>query len=128
MSNFRGYYMQINGCTFQRPAMSREGFKVLPKLVEVTEAGRLASGKLSIKELPHKPAKLDITFPIMTPEQFQYYYGIISSSMYLQVEFYDEGEDQYYTRTMYHTDLQYTPVIYEGRRMIIFENFKLIEH
>lgn len=128
MSNFRGYYFKINDCTFNDPAPLREGFKVYPKLVEVTDAGRVASGKLIIKELPHKPAKLDITFPIMTKQQFEYYYGILSSSMYLEVEFYDEGNDVYTTRTMYHTDLLYTPVIYRGERMILFENFKLIEH
>ena len=128
MSNFKGYYMKINNCTFNDPPMSREGFKVSPKLVQVTDAGRVASGKLIIKELPHKPAKLEIQFPVMTEEQFRKYYGIISSSMYLQVEFYDETTDSYTTRTMYHTDLTYTPIKYEGREMIRFEQFSLIEH
>ena len=108
--------------------MSREGFKVSPKLVQVTDAGRVASGKLIIKELPHKPAKLEIQFPVMTEEQYRKYYNIISSSMYLQVEFYDETTDSYTTRTMYHTDLTYTPIKYQGREMIRFEQFSLIEH
>lgn len=128
MNNFKGYYLKINGNTFDNPAIAREGLKVLPKLVQVTDAGRVASGKLIIKELPHKPAKLEITFPIMTPQQFQTYYEIISSSMYLQVEYYDHGDDTYYTRTMYHTDLSYTPVKYQGQEMIIFDTFNLIEH
>lgn len=128
MSNFRGYYLKINGNTFTNPAIAREGLKVLPKLVQVTDAGRVASGKLIIKELPHKPAKLEITFPIMTPEQFQVYYSILSSSMYLNVEYYDQAEDRYQTRTMYHTDISYSPIKYEGREMIMFDTIKLIEH
>ena len=128
MSNFQGYYMKINGNTFQDPPLSREGFKVYPKLVQVTEAGRVASGKVIMKELPHKPAKLEVSFPIMTPEQYRTYFNIISSSMSLPVEFYDDSTDQYTTRTMYHTDLKHTPVIYSGQRMIIFEPFNLIEH
>ena len=48
--------------------------------------------------------------------------------MYLQVEFYDETTDSYTTRTMYHTDLIYTPIKYQGREMIKFERFSLIEH
>lgn len=128
MSNYKGYYLKINGNIFNDPAIAREGLKVLPKLIQVTDAGRVASGKLIIKELPHKPAKLEITFPIMTPKQFQTYYSILSSSMYLSVEYYDQGEDTYYTKTMYHTDLSYRPVKYQGEEMIIFDTFNLIEH
>lgn len=127
MSNFRGYYMKIGECTFNNPAIAREGFKVLPKLEQVTDAGRVASGRLIIKSLPHKPAKLLVTFPIMTPEQFRIYCDVIDS-MYLQIEFYDEKEDEYRTGTFYHTDIQYTPVIMGGRRMIIFDEIHFIEH
>lgn len=127
MSNFKGYYMRIGSCTFDNPAIAREGFKVLPKLEQVTDAGRVASGKLIVKSLPHKPAKLDVTFPIMTPEQFRYYFSVIDS-MYLTIEFYDEAKDEYRSGTFYHTDIQYTPVIMGGRRMIIFDNIKFIEH
>ena len=49
MSNFKGYYFRIGNCTFSNPAPLREGFKVQPKLVEVTDAGRVASGRLIIK-------------------------------------------------------------------------------
>ena len=128
MSNFKGYYFKINDCTFNDPPMAREEYKVSSKLIQVTDAGRVASGKLIIKELPHKPAKLEIQFPVMTEEQFRTYFNVLSSSMYLQVEFYDETTDSYTTRTMYHTDLVYTPVKYEGREMIRFEQFSLIEH
>lgn len=128
MSNFKGYYFKINDCTFNDPPMSREGYKVFPKLIQVTNAGRVASGKLIIKELPHKPAKLEIQFPIMTEEQFRKYFSVLSSSMYLSVEFYDETTDSYTIRTMYHTDLVYTPIKYQGKEMIRFEQFSLIEH
>ena len=127
MSNFRGYYFKTNGCEFNSPAMSREGYEVQPHLEQVTDAGRVASGKLIVKQLPHRPTKLVIQFPVMTPEQFRVYYNALNS-MYLPVEYYNEDYDRYETGTFYHTDLKYKPVIYEGRRMIEFEQFSLIEH
>lgn len=127
MSNFNGYYMKIGNCRFQNPAISREGFKVLPKLVMVTDEQRVASGKLILKELPHKPVKLDVTFPVMTPEQFRTYFNAIDS-MTLNIEFYDDSTDSYRTGVFYHTDIQYLPVIYGGQRMIKLENIKFIEY
>lgn len=128
MSNFKGYYIKIGNCQFDNPAIAREGFKVLPKLEQVTDAGRVASGKLIIKPLPHKPSKLEVTFPIMTPEQYQTYFNVISASMYLNLEFYDDSIDNYRTGTFYHTDIKHTPIIMGGRRMIIMDSINFIEH
>jgi hypothetical protein len=131
---FKGYYLKIGECDFTTPAIKREGFKILPKLVQVTEEQRVASGKLVIKVLPHKPTKIEITFPIMTPEQYRYYKkafrGELTNEpeMYLTVEYYDEDDDVYKTGIFYHTDISYTPVIYGGQRMILFDTIKLIEH
>lgn len=127
MSNFRGYYFKIGSCDFSSPAPKREGLHVQPHLVQVTDAGRVASGKLIVKELPHRPSKITVQFPIMTPEQFRYYYSVLDN-MYLSVEYYNEDYDRYETATMYHTDLTYKPVIYGGKRMIDFQEFSLIEH
>lgn len=134
MSNFRGYYIKIANCTFQNPAIKREGFKILPKLVQVTDEQRVASGKLVIKVLPHQPTKMEITFPIMTPEQYRVYKaafrGELSNQgeMYLTVEYYDEDTDTYKTGTFYHTDISYSPTIYGGERMLLVDTVKLIEH
>ena len=134
MSNFKGYYLKIGECNFTTPAIKREGFKILPKLVQVTDEQRVASGKLVIKVLPHKPTKIEITFPIMTPEQYRYYKqafrGELTNEpeMYLTVEYYDEDDDVYKTGIFYHTDISYQPVIYAGQRMIQFDTIKLIEH
>ena len=131
---FKGYYLKIGECNFTNPAIKREGFKVLPKIVQVTEEQRVASGKLVIKVLPHRPTKIEITFPIMTPEQYRYYKKAFRGEltddpeMRLKVEYYDEDEDKYETGTFYHTDISYTPVIYGGQRMILFDTIKLIEH
>ena len=101
MSNFKGYYLKIGECNFTNPAIKREGFTILPKLVQVTDEQRVASGKLVIKVLPHKPTKIEITFPIMTPEQYRYYKkafrGELTSEpeMYLTAEYYDEDDDEY---------------------------------
>lgn len=127
MSNFRGYYIKIGNCTFQTPSPSREGLEIQPHLVQVTDAGRVASGKLIIKELPHRPTKIIIQFPVMTEEQYREYFRVLDS-MYLQVEYYNESSDEYETGTFYHTDLKYKPVKYQGREMILFQQFSLIEH
>lgn len=127
MSNFNGWYFRIGNCYFNSPLPKREGYEVQPHIVQVTDAGRVASGKLIIKELPHRPTKIVIQFPIMTPEQFRTYYQALNN-MYLTVEYYNEASDSYETATMYHTDLIYKPVIYEGRIMIDFQQFSLIEH
>lgn len=134
MNNFRGYYIRIGDCTFTNPAIKREGYKCTPRIVIVTDEQRVASGKLIIKPLEHRPTKLFITFPIMTPEQFQYYCkafrGKLTNEheMYLTVEYYDDEEDAYYTGTFYHTDIDYQPVIWGRQRMILMSEIKLIEH
>lgn len=127
MSNFRGYYFKIGDCDFTSPSPKREGYEVQPHLVQVTDAGRVASGKLIIKELPHRPTKLVIQFPIMTEEQYRRYYSVLDN-MFLDTEYYNDSNDTYENATMYHTDLTYKPVIYQGRRMILFNQFSLIEH
>ena len=127
MSNLKEYYFKIGDCKFNSPLPLREGFEVMPDIVQVTDAGRLASGKLIIKELPHRPTKINIQFPIMTQEEFRIYYGVLDN-MYLSVEYYNEAKGIYETRTMYHTDLIYTPITYNGKMMINFKQFSLIEH
>lgn len=127
MSNFKGYYFKIGDCYFNSPFPKREGYEVQPHIVQVTDAGRVASGKLIIKELPHRPTKLIIQFPIMTPEQFRKYYAVLDN-MYLEVEYYNEDYDRYETATMYHSDLTYKPIKYQGKEMIEFQQFSLIEH
>lgn len=133
MDNFRGYYMKCNGCTFQNPSLKREGFKFAPKLVIVTDQGTVASGKLTLKVLPHQRRKIWCSFPPMTPEQFRVYWTALRGSeagegMYLEVEAFDETTNSYITDTYYHNDLIYTPVIYQGQRMIKIDDFQLIGH
>lgn len=131
---FNGYYLKIGNCTFQEPAIKREGFVLTPRIVQVTETKVLASGKLSLKELEHKPTKISITFPVMTVEQMRVYARAFrgeltgEDEMYLTVEYYDEEKDTYLTGTFYHTDLVYTPVIYNKRRMVLVDTVKLIEY
>lgn len=131
---FNGYYLKIGECNFQNPAIKREGFVLTPRIVQVTEEKVLASGRLSIKELEHKPTKISITFPIMTVEQMRYYKKAFrgeltgEDEMYLTAEYYDEELDAYLTTTFYHTDLVYTPIIQNGRRMVLVDTVKLIEY
>lgn len=131
--NFKGYYVKINGCTFQNPSIKRETFKFAPKLVQVTDAGVLASGRLNIKVLPHTRAKIWMGFPPMTPSQFRTYWNALLGDesgvgMYLSVEVWDESTNSYITDTFYHNDLQYKNVNYEGRRMVVVDDFQLIGH
>ena len=133
MDNFRGYYMKINGCTFQSPSIKREAWKFAPKLVQVTDAGVLASGKLNIKVLPHTRSKIWCEFPPMTPAQVRVYWNALMGDnsgvgMYLTVEAWDETTNSYVTDTYYHNDIQYKDVIYGGQRMIVMDAFQLIGH
>lgn len=134
MSNFKGYYIRIGDCTFQSPAIKREGYRCTPQIVMVTDEQRLASGKLIIKPLEHKPSKLYITFPVMTKAQYEYYCkafrGKLTNEheMYLTVEYYNDEDDTYNVGTFYHTDIEHIPVIYGGMRMIQMSEIKLIEH
>lgn len=126
MSNFRGYYFRIGDCKFDNPFPKRDGYEVQPHLVQTTESGRVASGIMIIKELPHRPTKIVVDFPIMTPNQFRTYYRALDN-MNLTVEYYNETSDSYETGYFYHGDLKYKPVKYRGDDYIQFEQFSLIE-
>lgn len=131
MENFRGYYLNINGCNFTNPAIKREGYKCNPRIVQVTDAGRTASGKLIMKELPHKPTKISVTFPALTQEQFRAYCSAIrggADEMYLNVEYWDDEVGNYRSGTFYHTDIVYQPVAYNHQMMIIMSEISFIEH
>lgn len=128
-----GYYMKIGNCTFQDPSIKRETWKFAPELVQVTDAGVLASGKLNIKVLPHARRKIWCGFPPMTPEQFRKYWDALHSDstgkgMYLNVEAWDETTNSYVTDVYYHNDIQYKDVVYGGRHMIVIDDFQLIGH
>jgi len=131
--NFKGYYMKIGDCTFQNPQLRADKFKFAPALVQVSDAGVLASGKLQIKVLPHKRAKIWCGFPPLTPEQYRTYWAALhgdssGDGMYLFVEVWDESSNSYVSDTFYHNDLVSYPVMYAGRRMVIIEDFQLIGH
>lgn len=122
---FSGYYIKIGTCEFRSPALSKDNFKVAPKLIQVESADRVGSGKIAIKLLPHAPVKLWIDFPPMTPTQFRTYFTALDS-MSLSVNYYDETSDSYKTDTFYHTDFVYYPIMLNGERYIKFESFELI--
>jgi len=128
MSNFRGYYVKIGNCNFTDPAIKRDGLLIMPHLEQTQDAGVLASGKLEIKVLPHKRTKIEMSFPPMTLEQYKRYYAVIMSSMYLQVEYYNEGIDEYETGTFYHNDMAYKPVPKRGQQLVEMQEIHLIEH
>ena len=48
--------------------------------------------------------------------------------MYLPIDVYDDTTDSYLTDVYYHNDLVYTPVTYQGTRMIQIDDFELIGH
>lgn len=131
---FNGYFLKIGNNIFNNPAPKREGLKITPRIVQVTETKVLASGKLSVKKLKHTPSILNITFPIMTFEQARNYKRVFrgeetgEDEMYLTVEWYDIENDTYVTGTFYHTDLVYTPVWYNGQWMALVDTVSLHEY
>lgn len=132
---FNNYYLKIGDCTFQNPAIKREGFKVNPRIVQVTEAKTLASGKISFKKLQHQPTKIVVDFPYMKPEQWRNYCKYFrgektgEEDMYVTMQYYDEERDGYFSGIFYHGDLEYTEAgYYNGMRMIKPPTLSLIEH
>lgn len=133
MATFQGYYVKIGNCTFQDPSIKRDKFKYAPALVQVTDAGVLASGKLQIKVLPHDRAKIWMGFPPLTKSQFRTYWNALHSDstgkgMFLPVQVWDETTENYVTGTFYHNDLTYKEISYEGEMKIVMDDFELIGH
>lgn len=133
--SFRGYFIRIGNQTFQNPAIKREGYYVNDRIVQVTDTKVLASGKLVVKELEHKPTVINITFPIMTLEQARIYKRAFrgeetgEDEMYLTVEWYDPETDNYNVGTFYHTDLKYTfRNMAHGEMMVNVDTLELHEY
>lgn len=129
--NFKGYFIKINGCEFKNPQVSK--FEYSPALVQVTDAGVLASGKLAIKVLPHMRKKIKVSFPPLTPSQFRTYWTALrgndgGAGMYLNVEVFNEATNSYERDTFYHNDLTYSIVIVNGQRWLQIADFELIGH
>jgi hypothetical protein len=125
---FQGYYVRIGNCNFTTPGIKRDGLLIYPHIEQTQDAGVLASGKLEIKVLPHKRTKIQMSFPPMTRAQYQYYYSVIMSSMYLEVEYYNEGIDAYETGTFYHNYMAYKPIPVLGTPYVEMQEIHLIEH
>ena len=133
MDNFLGYWMKCGDCTFQSPAFKREGFKFAPYLISVADASATADGSLTMKVLPHIRRKIWCTFPPMTPAQFKVYSDVLrfmesGPGMSITITAYDVQSASYITDTYYHTDIMWTPVIYQGQYMIQVDSFELIGH
>lgn len=131
MSNFNGYYFKIGNCTFMNPPPKRDGLLILPHLVQTADSGVVASGRMEIKVLPHARTKIQVQFPIMNKGQFQIYYDAIMNTgnkgMNVQLQYYNEGIDQYETGEFYHNDLQYKPIVWRGEEMIDMQEIHFIE-
>ena len=133
MNNFLGYWMKCGDCTFQSPALAREGFKFAPYLVSVADAEPTADGQLTMKVLPHIRRKIWCSFPPMTPAQFKTYSDVLhlreaGPSMSLSITAFDVQSDSYITDTYYHTDIMWSPVWEGGQWMIQIDDFELIGH
>lgn len=128
MSGFAGYYVKIGNCTFNNPGIKRDGLLIYPHLVQTQDAGVLASGKLELKVLPHTRTKIQMAFPPMTRSQYQTYYSIIMSSMYLEVEYWNDGINDYETGIFYHNDLAEKPMPVLGTPYVEMQEIHLIEH
>lgn len=133
--SFSGYFIKIGNETFQNPAIKREGYNVNPRIVQVTDTKVLASGKLVVKELEHKPTVISISFPIMELPRARAYKAAFrgentnEDEMYLTVEWYDPETDTYQIGTFYHTDLKYTfRNMAQGKMMVECETVELHEY
>lgn len=131
---YNGYVMKIGAVEFNNPSPRNEGgYKFAKELVQVGDSKVLASGKLSTKVLPHTRRKIWLNFPPMTREQYHTYWNALHSDsggdgMFLSVTAYDQDTDSYITDTYYHSDLETTMVIADGKRMVQIEPFELVGH
>lgn len=133
MNNYRGYMLKVGDVVFNNPSPKRDTFKFAPRLVQVGDSSVVASGKLSIKVLPHDRAKIWFELPPMTPEQAKIYHDALfgdpgGHGMYIIVEAYDIMTDQYITDTYYHTDVMARPIYLGGQWMVQMEPVDLIGH
>lgn len=128
MSNFRGYYVKIGNCDFTNPGIKRDELTIYPHREQTMDAGVLASGRLEMKVLPHTRTTIEMSFPPMTAEQYRTYYSVIMASMYLEVEYYNQGLDTYETGTFYHNDMAYKPKPVFGTDLVEMQEIHLIEH
>lgn len=131
--NYKGYYLKVGSVIFNDPSPKRDTFKYAPELVQVGDSKVLASGKLSIKVLPHCRRKIWVDLPPLTMTQYRKYWDALHSDagghgMYLSVEVYDDTKDAYVTDIYYHNDLETTPMYLSGEMMIKIEAFELIGH
>lgn len=99
---FNGYYIKINGNSFNNPLPSK--YKLYPKIIQDMDSERTASGELHRNILSHNPPKIELEFPPMTFEQFRNYHSAIDYNE-LNVEYYDYSSDSYKTWKMYHNDI-----------------------
>lgn len=132
-TNYKGYYLKVGNVIFNDPSPKRDTFKFAPELVQVGDSKVLASGRLSIKVLPHTRRKIWVELPPLTMQQYKRYWDALHSDagghgMYLTVEAYDDITDTYITDTYYHTDLEVKPIFLSGRWMMQMESFELIGH
>lgn len=128
MGTFQGYYVKIGNCDFTNPGIKRDGLLIMPHLVQTQDAGVLASGKLELKVLPHTRTKIQMSFPPMTLAQYQTYYSVIMSSMYLNVTYWNDGIGDYETGTFYHNDMAYKPMPSKDTKYVEMQEIHLIEH
>lgn len=100
---YNGYYIKINGCDFTNPKPS--GYICQSAITQDLDSERSADGTLHRNILPHKPPKIELTFPPMKESQYRIYRKALEGD-YLQVEFYDTDNGTYRTWTMYHNDIK----------------------
>lgn len=130
---YKGYYIKVGSVEFNDPSPLKDTYKFAPELVQVGESEVVASGKLSIKVLPHTRRKIWVEFPPLNLRQYKKYWNALHSDggkngMYLSVEAYDDKTDSYITDTYYHNDLMVTPINLGGERMFKIDAFELIGH
>ena len=133
MNNFKGYWLKVGNVVFNDPSPLIDTFKFAPRLVQVGDSSVLASGRLSVKVLPHDRAKIWCEFPPMRIDQAKRYREALfgdagGQGMYITVEAYDISSDSYITDTFYHTDVEWRPIHMGGQWLAKLEPVDLIGH
>lgn len=115
---FQGYYIKINGNSFQDPAIAREGYDIEEDIETDMDSQTNASGELNRNILPTKRQKIYIKFPPMFESQWNIYYNILKDSE-LIVEFYSLDRKLYRTAKFYKPTIKKGVLFKRGSRIIL---------
>jgi len=123
-----GYLLKIGNVEIGFDDIRKGGYEVFSELVMTLSADRLASGRLDVKDAPHKPPTIKLNLMPLTPNRFRQIRNALRNTRNMPnaIEFWDDAFNMYRIWTFYHTDLGQNAQYYTDR--VEVPSFRLIGH